>query len=133
MLRCGGGQAVVDVGETFLAAGHLWVAVAKSAAGEIAAFNLTTFKPGSPGCDSACVVEPGEHPFIKHKSCVHYAGGALLSVDEQAGMAARKSSFPPHARASDGLLAKIRAGALASDQTSQKLQHVIRPPKDPAA
>lgn len=24
-------------------------------------------------CDDTCILEVGDHPFIKHKSCVHYA------------------------------------------------------------
>lgn len=31
--------------------------------------------------DDACVIEVGEHPFIKHKSCVSYRNAKVISHD----------------------------------------------------
>ena len=74
----------MEVGDTFHGGGHLWIAVAKAKpSGDIVAFNITTYRPGTLGSDGSCVLENGEHPFIKHKSEVYYAGGLLLSVQQQ--------------------------------------------------
>ena len=109
----------MEVGETFIAADHLWVAVAKTPAGEVVVFNLTSFRPH---CDGTCVMEAGEHPFIIHKTIVRYAAGELLDESAQAFVA---KTYPSREPASPQLIAKIQRGAIASPQTPNKLKALI--------
>ena len=29
--------------------------------------------------DKACILKPGEHPFVKHETCVNYGGAKVIS------------------------------------------------------
>lgn len=64
--------------------------------------------------EATCVLEKGEHRFIRHTSYIDYA----CAVVEAAGFIEQKISakeFRTHDRASPGLLKKIREGAEKSD------------------
>ncbi|HQU42161.1 MAG TPA: hypothetical protein PK867_05090 [Pirellulales bacterium] len=46
--------------------------------------NLTSWDDSRPDTDprkdSACILFPSEHPFVKHKTCVYYRGAQVASV-----------------------------------------------------
>jgi len=58
---------------------HLWVVISNPEL-DVTAFvvivNLTTYKVGK---DSACILNPEDHPFIKHETCVQYADARAVS------------------------------------------------------
>ncbi len=49
---------------------------------EVICFNLTTWKGDH--CDSACIVEPGEHTWVRRKSFVYYENPLLLNAEAMA-------------------------------------------------
>jgi hypothetical protein len=76
--------------------------------------NFTTRRPDS---DPACILEAGEHPFVKHQTCVNYAGAKVVSrADIQSLM--EKGLLRNHAALSAALLKRIRDGAGASERMS---------------
>jgi hypothetical protein len=95
-----------------------------TANGEVVVFNLTTWRFG---CDENCMIMPGEHPFVAHKTVVAYELGLLLSQEQQQAILKNAALCPQKDPVSEALLAKIQRGALVSDLTPQKLQDIIRP------
>jgi hypothetical protein len=57
---------------------HLWVVISDPTADEenILIVNFTTSRADS---DKACILKPGEHPFVAHETCVNYAGAKVVS------------------------------------------------------
>ena len=118
----------MKLGDTFInlnpdSPEHLWVVASlPTPDGSLVIFNLTSHRSG---CDETCVVEPGEHPFVKHRSVVAYARGQSLPAQAVKYMQARKL-YQPHQPVSAALLDRIQRGALASEFTPQKLQAAVR-------
>ena len=58
---------------------HLWIVISDPAADpdKVLLVNLTSHRPDK---DQACVLSKGDHPFIKHKTCVEYRRAKLVSV-----------------------------------------------------
>lgn len=59
---------------------HLWVILSDPAidAEEILIANLTTYHQGR---DESCVIHAGEHPFVRHTSCINYRESRVTSID----------------------------------------------------
>ena len=116
----------MEVGETFRSLsdndpdGHLWVIVAKNENSELVCFNISTLRAHS---DKTCIIEAGEHDFIKHISVVYYAQGLVFSKHklDQKILNDYATGF-----ISDALLQKIQQGALDSEETPQKLQSLVQ-------
>ena len=75
--------------------------------------NVTTIYEGVP-FDPACVVEPGEHPFIRHKSSMNYRMARIMEavrITKYVGGWYYKDGED----ASKELVEKIIAGALESE------------------
>src|SRR5262249_4899877 len=87
--------------------------------GSVVLLNVTTWRPG---CDENCIINPGEHSFVKHRSVIRYESGIVATLSQQDKLRPIASSRAP---ASDALVAKIQAGALRSDLTPQKVQALI--------
>ena len=64
--------------------------------------------------ESTCLVDPGEHPFIRHTSYVNYGCAELASADLIEERLA-SGDFRARESASPELLEKIRRGAERSD------------------
>jgi hypothetical protein len=112
----------VKLRETFFYK-HLWVVCSlPTADGSVVVFNFTTHRFP---CDENCIVEPGEHPYVKQKTVVAYEHGMLFGLKQQQGILSNPTLCPPHQPVSSALLAKIQAGALSSDLTKQALQSII--------
>jgi hypothetical protein len=107
----------MNAGDTFRPADpsvdiHLWVIVSDPAqdASRVLIVSLTTFKPKK---ESVCLLDVGDHPFIKHKTCVAYnlANAPSLAQLEQA----RDSGhLIPDVPVSADVLRRIREGAALS-------------------
>jgi hypothetical protein len=95
---------------------HLWVIISDPAADEenILIVNFTTSRADS---DKACILQPGEHPFVKHETCVNYAGAKILS-QANIEMFLNKGLMVAHASVSAALLKRIRDGAADSERMS---------------
>ena len=93
---------------------------------EVALANLTTHRPNGPCRGHRCVIlMPGEHPFVRHPTCVPYYYALLYPVRK---LAAQLEDGKLHEREplSESLLRRIQRGALAETDINPQVQNVIR-------
>ena len=98
----------------------------EDANGEVAVANFTTHDPVSRRtCSADClVVQPGEHPYPRHETCVIYeratlTGNAALQRGTDEGV------YDSQAPLTRELLERIRLGALTS-KASEAVKAAIR-------
>ena len=92
---------------------HLYVIVTDVCSeGKHLLVNVSTIYPGT-YYDNTCVIDDGEHPFIKHPSYVVYRQ-ARIDKSEQIIKYVNCRYFSPHLPISDELLIRISAGFLTS-------------------
>jgi hypothetical protein len=103
-----------DAGDAFRAAdsavdAHLWFVISEPRLDprEVLIVNFTTWKEG---CDPACIVEPGEHPFVRHRTYVRYRAAQSRSLAQLAALLI-KNLLVREEPASPELLARMRHGA----------------------
>lgn len=100
---------------------HLWVVIAiGNPSGKIAIVNCTTWEPSCQ--DESCVIQPGEHPFVKHKTVVNYRDAKIVTT---AQLNQVRSLVQPHANANSELLERICQGARESRFTSKKILRLL--------
>ncbi|MBY9067771.1 hypothetical protein K1X12_12735 [Hyphomonas sp. WL0036] len=75
--------------------------------------------------DPACVVEVGEHPFIKHKSYMNYRL-ADVHVSARLTKMVGLRYFTPGDAASEELVEKILKGAEASDYIPKRILKYLK-------
>jgi hypothetical protein len=91
--------------------------------GEIAVVNVTTVR--SDDYDASCVLLPGDHYTIQHKSYVGYRRGWVVNLNAlktlfDAGQIHRtKPGFAPE------VLARVQAGAMASKWTPPRIKGLL--------
>ena len=92
---------------------HLWVIVSDPSQDpdDVLIVNFTTRTDRS---DESCNVEPGEHPFVKHRTVVEYRGAKRVSA-RQLDQLLANTRLELREPVSQELLARIRAGAAISD------------------
>jgi len=68
---------MINIGDTFYITSphnnttHLFVVISKpNESNKVLLVNITTYRTGK---DTACSLQPGDHPFIKTKSIINYA------------------------------------------------------------
>jgi len=95
---------------------HLWIVISDPSidAKRILIVNFTTLRADS---DRACVLNAGEHPFVKHETCVNYGGAKIVSKATIEHLMSKGLRLP-HASLSGHLLKRIRDGAAASTRMS---------------
>lgn len=99
---------------------HLWVVAAGPTLRlEYVIFNFTTYWDG---CDSTCVLQAGDHPFIKHLTCVAYSRGKLLP---ESLTTSKAHSFAWKTPVSPPVLLRIQQGAIGSRFTPGKLKPIV--------
>ena len=116
-------------GDTFLGGGpvhgedHLWLIVNDPSAhfGFALLVNVSTLRPGA---ETTCIIQAGEHPFIKHGSYVRYGGARKVKATELAE-AVKKGLLRPHQAASNAFLEKVRAGAKAAPFLAGELRDLL--------
>jgi hypothetical protein len=70
--------------------------------------------------DLACIVNPGEHPFVKHETYVRYGKAVIAKVrDIQSLIELKKYQF--HYDCNDALLDKILSGLWESNHANSKI------------
>lgn len=109
-------------GETFFDH-HLWVIVATPGTNALA-FNLTTRRPHR-FCDTACIIQPGEHTFVHQETVVEYRKGAFGPQSAWERLVALGRCHPREP-VSASLLRRIQDGALASKFCDDGHQRIIR-------
>ena len=120
----------MNPGDTFFGfdkRGHLWfVLTEEDANGEVAVANFTTHDLARRRCSLNClVVAPGEHPFLRHESCI-FLQGASLTNNAGLDRGLTEGIYHSQASLSAGLLSRIREGALASANAPAALKAAIR-------
>jgi hypothetical protein len=104
---------------------HLWVII--SGSGErpddpALIVNLSTWHSGR---DKACILEPGDHPFVKHKTYVNYRH-ARRTTTQKLEQALALGLFVPHHRVSAHVLRMMREGAAKSRFISLENLQLLR-------
>jgi hypothetical protein len=106
---------------------HLWILITKPNPLNDSSIwvNVTTARPGS---DRTTVLQPGDHPAIRHESVIFYRGAKLVDLVKlqgliQAAKARRESRCP------GSLLLKIQAGVLASKFSPRRIQNYFKAEK----
>lgn len=64
---------------------HLWFIISEPQIDDsrILYVNFTSYhadRPAEAENDPACIVNPGEHPFVQHQTCVYYYGAQVGSL-----------------------------------------------------
>lgn len=90
---------------------HLHIVVSPIIDGKVLLVNVTSKKFSS---DDTCVLTIGDHEFIHHDSVISYADAIAVDISK-IQEAISMNVFKPHKPVSEGLLARIQAGALISD------------------
>jgi hypothetical protein len=109
----------MKAGDTFLAPGfddHLWMVISDPS---IDPDNVVIvfFLSWQPHYDQACIVQAGEHPFVKHATCVEYPA-ARITTNQKLDEGLASGKLKHKAPLSADLLGKIRRSAAASDITA---------------
>jgi hypothetical protein len=117
----------VKAGDTFLVVppyNHLYVVCSDPAADPIRVLlvSFTTFKPKEEDC---CIVVAGEHPFIRHKSCIRYKDARIASVEALISLLGG-SQMTRQEPVSAELLARIRKGAGLSDYLPEECRRLLQ-------
>jgi hypothetical protein len=74
----------MNAGTTFLLSGvdiHLWIVVSDPGADSenVLICNITTWTATK---DQSCILQPGDHPFITHKSCINYGDSRVTTLQK---------------------------------------------------
>jgi hypothetical protein len=92
---------------------HLWVVISEpmlDVADPVVIINFTTYREGK---DRSCVLQPGEHPFIRHETVVHYAGAMNVPNAKLEGLA-NGGKVVLQGQVRPDVLDRIRQGAAES-------------------
>jgi len=106
----------VKAGDTFLVAlvadEHFWMIISDPEIDpeRVLMVNFSTWKPYH---DQACVVEAGEHPFVRRRTCVNFPE-ARVTTDAALEHLTRAQQIFPQPPLSEVLLRRIREGARGS-------------------
>ena len=103
---------------------HLWVLLwgPRGAADSFIAVFLTTRRPYS---DPACVLNAGDHPFIRHETAVRYNEPVRWTSAALDGMIVRGQAHRREAMSAD-VLDRLRNGFLASKRTPHAFIEMAR-------
>ena len=120
-------QPTVSAGDTFLVVppyNHLYVVCSDPVVDstQVLLISVTTFRPKEETC---CIVAAGEHPFIKHRSCIRYKDAIIASVEDLIKLL-NGSKMTKREPVSGDLLARIRKGACESDYLPEECRRVLQ-------
>ncbi len=112
----------MDAGTTFLLSAvdiHLWIIISDPTldAENVLIVNLTTLAPRK---EQTCILRVGDHPWIRHDTCVNYGDSQLTTLDKLLA-AQRANALLIQSPASADVLKRIREGAMNS--TKMPLDH----------
>lgn len=121
---------MVQDGDTFRgfdAANHLFMVLSRETTdGDVALANMTTHRPTGLCRGRDCLVlMPGEHPFVRHPTCIPYEyalmyAARMLDAQIEAGNLRRDEPL------SEALLRRIQQGALAAADIKPQVQDAVR-------
>jgi len=109
----------MNLRETYIWRDHLWIVISlPDETGALVLVNFTTWKENK---DQSCVVEPGDHPFIKNKTVVAYKNAWVCTAGEQNAFL---RSAQQREDVSEALLQRIQEGT-DSDFIPQKAKRLV--------
>ena len=82
--------------------------------------NITSWRENS---DETCIIQPGEHPFIRKKSVVLYGKASIIKVSNVEYL---KRQGKQQETISNKLLSKMCAGLCKSKRTSKRVKEFYR-------
>lgn len=71
-------------------------------------------------CDHTCILDTGDHPFIKHPSFVYYRE-AIIASCERLSFGVETGALTPHAPCGDHVLERILHGFSVSQDVKRKV------------
>jgi len=103
------------LGDTFFLRGldkHLIIIISEPGmdANQIVTANFTSWRADK---DQSCIVEAGEHRFVKKRSCLEYRSDKLVTLSQYNGFMS-SGRLISHDRVSKALLGRILEGAAIS-------------------
>lgn len=120
---------MIEPGETLLKQdprNHLWIVLSRAnERGEIALVNLTTHRPERADHRSCLIVRRGEHPWVRHDSCVRFREAQLQPAGDIVEQKA-KGQLPQHEVCTPDLLQRLQTGVAAERQVPRKVRDAIR-------
>ena len=107
---------------------HLWIVLSDPTRdpNQVVIVNVTTWKDYH---DQTCILDVGDHPFVRHRSCLNYAE-ARLAEASQLRKLTDAGHLSPHRSLDPDLLERISRGALESDRTPIGCAEVLRSQTD---
>jgi hypothetical protein len=115
MLNCGDTFLTADEDEDW----HLWVVITPPSEGEVVTVSVTTRRNRS---ETLVVLQPGDHPFIRHQSVVAYSFSRVRMVEDIEAAIASGAAKQREA-VSHELLIRIRGGLVDSEFTPNGVRH----------
>lgn len=97
---------------------HLFFVISKMEPDKVLLASVSTIREGLV-CDSSCVLRAGDHPFIKHDSCIVYAN-LVYALDEYIEKQISQGICRAQPAASPGLISRIRQSGLSSPSIAGK-------------
>lgn len=103
---------------------HLWF-VLTDPDGDPARVVAVMLRTATRFTDETVVLQPGDHPFVRHASSVHYSTATHFSV-RAISRAVEVGTCHPREDLSASMLERLRAGLLASPFTVNALKEYCR-------
>ena len=107
---------------------HLWIVLSDPALDpdQVVIVNVTTWKEYH---DQTCILDAGDHPFLKHRSCVNYPEARLPEASQLRELI-DTGLLSPHQSLDPNVLERVSRGALESDRTPIGCAEVLRSQTD---
>jgi len=116
----------MNEGDTFRRSvgSHLWVVVSDPRQDpiQVAIVSLTTLRRFS---DHSCLLQAGEHSFIKHETCLMYSEARIVTESSLEGELSR-GQIQLLSPVTKPILDRIRHGAAISDRIPLNVRELLR-------
>ncbi len=97
---------------------HLFIILTAPIDGTVITVNLSSCK--TKFYDKSCVLEKGDHSFIKHKSYIAYHHSEILKITQLKNMSIRQLE-----QVTENVFNRITSGLLKSKQTPNKVKKLF--------
>lgn len=121
---------MVSKGDAFQASGpnvdvaHLWIVISDpNEGGNVVCVNFTSLSEDE--VDESCILDPGDHPFIKRRTVVKYGLANWWAADKIAAAIA-SGQFSAHPPVRPEILQRIREGGLNSLYLNRSMKAALR-------
>lgn len=101
---------------------HLWLIASSTKEPDVVILNMTTVRRFS---DTSCLIEAGEHEFVKHQTCIAYDRAEVVSMNS---IEARllDGNIEPRAPLSKELMLRIWEGAARTQNLSLICTEILK-------